>query len=285
MKQLMTLTLTLSLVMASSLLSAAEPGHQHGDHSGHVMPEQTMSPAPTATPHQAHGSEPSDIALEDPGATPTHDHMQASRFTWLKLDELEAVDTDDDTAASWEGGISWGGHFDRLWLTSEGERQDGHSEELETQLYWSHAVARWWDTTLGVRHDSGEGPSRTRAAFGIRGLAPYWFETEATAFVGEEGHTALRLEAEYEFLLTNRLILQPQVELNFYGKEEAARLQGSGLADSEVGLRLRYEIRREIAPYIGVEWQRLHGESADLANGSGKRVHDTAVVAGIRLWY
>lgn len=285
MKRLMILALTLPLVMASPLLGAAEPGQQQGDHSGHALPKQTMSPAPAATPHQAHGSAPPGIALEDPGTTPTHDHMPASRYTWFRLDELEAVDSDDGTAASWEGGISWGGHFDRWWLTSEGEREDGHSEELETRLYWSHAVARWWDTTLGLRHDSGEGPSRSWAAVGIRGLAPYWLETEATAFVGEEGHTALRLEVDYEMLLTNRLILQPQMELNFYGKQDTARRQGRGLADSGAGLRLRYEIRREVAPYIGLEWQRLHGDSADLAEGAGGRVHDTAVVAGIRLWY
>lgn len=285
MKLVTTPKLALLLLLLSPLLSAAEQGHQHGDHSGHVMPAQSPSPASTEELPQTQGNAAPGAALEDPGTTPTHDHMMASRFIWLKLDELEAVDTDDGTAASWEGGISWGGHFDRLWLTSEGEREDGHSEELETRLYWSHAVARWWDSTLGLRHDSAEGSSRTWAAFGIRGLAPYWFETEATAFVGEEGHTALRLEADYEFLLTNRLILQPKVEFNFYGKEEAARLQGSGLADSEVGLRLRYEIRREVAPYIGVQWQRLHGDSESMAKRAGERLHDTTFVAGIRLWY
>lgn len=223
--------------------------------------------------------------LDAPAATPAHNHMTASRFTWLKVDELEVADTEAGTATRWAGSVSWGGHFERLWLSSEGERHDGHSEALETQLYWSHALSRWWDTTLGVRHDTGAEESRSWAALGIKGLAPYWFETEATAFVGDDRATALRLEAEYELLLTNRLILQPQLEVNFYGKEDTTRLQGRGLAESEAGLRLRYEIRREFAPYIGVSWERRHGDSAALAEGAGERVHDVEAVAGLRFWF
>jgi copper resistance protein B len=270
----------LALGLPASLATAAE--HEH---SGHGAAPDTGTGAAAGAPAETAPPPGAASGLRDPGSTPTHDHMQASRFSWFKMDRLEVVDTGEESAQAWAGGIGWGGHFDRLWLTSEGERAEGRSEMLETQLYWSHAVARWWDATLGLRNDNGAGDTRRWAAFGIKGLAPYWFETAATAFVGESGQTALRLEGEYELLITNRLILQPDIELNFYGKEEAARRQGDGLAESEAGLRLRYEIRREFAPYLGVEWRRLHGQSADLAQAAGLRVHDTAWMAGVRLWF
>lgn len=253
---------------AATLAQAQSAGHGHGEHAEtSVDADVLQKPA------------------YEPGTTPTHDHMAASRFTWLKIDELEAVDTEEGKALGWEGGLSWGGHFDRLWLTSEGVRDDGRSHELETRLFWSHAAARWRDVTLGLRQDSGEADSRTWAEFGIKGLAPYWFEVAATAFVGESGQSALRLEGEYELLLTNRLILQPEIELDFYGKDDAERLQGKGLSESVAGLRLRYEIRREFAPYIGIEWERLHGDTAELARAAGEETNDSRAVVGLRLWY
>jgi copper resistance protein B len=294
MKSMTTSLRMLALLLASPALQAAEPVHDHappavapatrGASASHDHGAHAAAPAVNATPAPADAA-PHDPGFDEPVATPAHGHMTASRFTWLKADELEAADTAAGTATRWAGSVSWGGHFDRLWLASEGERAHGHSEEIETQLYWSHAYTRWWDTTLGVRHDTGAGESRSWAALGVKGLAPYWFETEATAFVGDDGATALRLEAEYELLLTNRLILQPQLELEFYGKEDRTRLQGRGLAESEAGLRLRYEIRREFAPYVGVVWRRRHGDSADLAAAAGERVHDAEAVAGLRLWF
>ena len=121
---------------------------------------------------------------------------------------------------------------------------------------------------------------RSWAAFGVQGLAPYWFEIEATAYVGDGGRTAARFRAEYELLLTQRLILQPEIELNWYGHRDRARAISTGLSDAEFGLRLRYEIRREIAPYVGVAWKHRSdgGESGMRANGA-------QLVAGLRLWF
>ncbi|HET6804322.1 MAG TPA: copper resistance protein B, partial [Frateuria sp.] len=134
-------------------------------------------------------------------------------------------------------------------------------------------------TQLGVRTDTGEGPDRQWVAFGIQGLAPYWFELEATGYVGPAGRTAARLRADYELLFTQRLILQPEFELDAYGKADPARGLGSGLADASLGLRLRYELRREVAPYVGGVWIRRFGASAD--QGRGRL--EWQWVAGVRI--
>ncbi|MBE0612733.1 MAG: copper resistance protein B, partial [Burkholderiales bacterium] len=122
-------------------------------------------------------------------------------------------------------------------------------------------------------------------ALGVQGLAPYWFEVDAAAYVGEEGRTALRLGGEYEILLTQKLILQPRVEVNFYGKSDAARDIGSGLSSAAAGLRLRYEINRQLAPYFGVERSNKLGKTADLARAAGELTGETRWVAGVRFWY
>ena len=137
----------------------------------------------------------------------------------------------------------------------------------------------------GLRYDSGIAPDRKWLAVGVQGLAPYWFEVDAAAYIGEQGRTALRLSAEYELLLTQKLVLQPRVEANFYGQRDAARELGAGLSSLITGVRLRYEIRREFAPYVGVEWGGKFGGTADYARATGVRAHETRVVAGVRFWY
>ena len=152
-------------------------------------------------------------------------------------------------------------------------------------MLWDRVIARWWDVQAGVRHDFSDGPSRTWAAFGVQGLAPYWFEVEATVYVGDDGRSAARLVGEYELLLTQRWVLQPKIELNLYGKEDAANRIGAGLAKADVGLRLRYEIRREFAPYVGIVWTRHFGETADLAREADEKVSGAQFVAGLRIWF
>jgi copper resistance protein B len=136
-----------------------------------------------------------------------------------------------------------------------------------------------------VRQDFGQGPHRTWAAFGVQGLAPYWFDVDATAYVGDAGRTALRIEADYDLSLTQRLILQPRFELNAYGKDDPAANIGSGISDAEFGVRLRYEIRREFAPYIGVERVQRFGRTEDFVRDDGKSAGDTQWVVGLRIWY
>ncbi len=203
----------------------------------------------------------------------------------LLVENLESRRSDDNTSAAYDIQAWYGRTYDRAVLKAEGEVDGGKLEEARTELLWSHAVAPFWDAQLGARYDGGEGPGTGWVAFGVQGLAPYWFEVEAFGYVGEEGRTAVRLDASYELLLTQRATLQPRVEANFYGKEHAERGLGSGLSDVAVGLRLRYEIRREFAPYIGVERVEKFGDMADFVRAEGKDADETRLVAGLRFWF
>ncbi|KQN42162.1 MULTISPECIES: copper resistance protein B [unclassified Pseudomonas] len=205
--------------------------------------------------------------------------------SFILLDKFEYQDADNGSVLNWEAKGWIGGDVDRLWLRSEGERTNGVTEDAELQALWGHSIGPWWDVVTGVRQDFKPGSPQTWGAFGIQGMALYNFETEATAFIGENGQTAARLEGDYDILLTNRLILQPTAEVNFYGKDDPQRGIGSGLANTEVGLRLRYEIVREFAPYIGVTWSRSYGETADLASDEGEDTNEARFVAGIRMWF
>jgi copper resistance protein B len=210
-------------------------------------------------------------------------HGQATHSYWL-ADRLEWQDTEEGSLA-WEG-LAWiGGDIHRLWLRTEGEASDGEVESGDLEVLYGRGVSAWWDVVAGVRQDFGEGPSRTYAAFGVQGLAPYKFEVEATAYVGSGGRTAATLEAEYETLITNRLILQWMGEVSLYGKDDPENGVGSGFSTVEAGARLRYEITRQFAPYIGVEWERAFGGTADLRREHGEPVRDSRLVAGIRFWF
>lgn len=200
----------------------------------------------------------------------------------LLLDQLEYAHDNHGGNAGFVDGEAWyGKDFDKLWLKFEGRFGD----EFRTEAAWDHAIAPFWDTQLGIRHDSGSGPGRTWAAFGVQGLAPYGIETEATFYVGQDGRSAARVQLEYEALLTQRLILQPKFEMDLYGKDDPPRRVGSGLSRAGFGLRLRYGITRQFAPYIGLAWQRDYGRTADFARERGEHAHDTQIVAGLRVWF
>jgi copper resistance protein B len=203
----------------------------------------------------------------------------------LLVEGLEAARTNGNTSTDYDLQAWYGRTYDRAVLKAEGEYDGGKLEEARTELLWGHAIAAFWDTQLGVRYDNGEGPDRGWLAFGVQGLAPYWFEVEATGYLGERGRTALRLDASYELLLTQKLILQPRVETDIYGKRDIGRGLGSGLAELSAALRLRYEIRRELAPYVGVEWVRKFGDTEDLARAAGEDASQTRFVAGVRFWF
>lgn len=205
--------------------------------------------------------------------------------TYFLADKLEWQDADDASTLAWDLSGWIGGDIDRLWLRSEGERSNGKTEDAEIQALWGHAISPWWDVVSGVRQDFKPGAPQTWAAFGLQGMALYNFEAEATAFLGENGQSAMRLESDYDILLTNRLILQPTAELNVYGKNDPQRGIGSGLANTEAGLRLRYEIRREFAPYIGVTWNRTYGRTTDYAREEGEDRSEARLVLGVRLWF
>lgn len=203
----------------------------------------------------------------------------------LLINQLEWQGGEGDGALNWDIKGWVGGDIDRLWLRSEGERSAGRTENAEVQALWGHAISPWWDLVGGVRQDFKPGDGQTWTAFGAQGMALYNFEAEATVFVGEAGRTAARLEGDYDILLTNRLILQPTAELNFYGRNDPQRGVGSGLSDSELGLRLRYEVRREFAPYVGVTWNRSYGQTAQYARDDGEDTNQVRWVVGVRLWF
>ena len=206
-------------------------------------------------------------------------------FGSLLVDRLERVDTREGNATAYEAQAWFGRNYDRLVVKAEGDYGKGKLQEARTELLWGHAIATFWDTQLGVRYDSGVGPDRGWLAFGVQGLAPYWFEVDAAAYVGDKGRTAFRLGAEYELLLTQKLVLQPRLEINAYGKSDEALGIGSGLSDGVAGLRLRYEFTRQFAPYVGVERAGKFGKTADLARAAGEKTDETRWVAGVRFWF
>lgn len=273
--------------------------HQQQMHQQHQQHQQDMQHRPHATPsargHSGHGpaSHPgpalpaitdADRAAAFPVLPAHHMHQGGINHLFL-VDQLEWQDADAGSALAWDTSGWVGGDIDRLAFRAEGERLAGHTEKAELQLLWSHAIGPWWESVLGVRQDFKPGPAQTWAAFGVQGMPLYGLETEITAFLGEAGQSALRLGAEYDILLTNRLILQPAAELNLHGRNDHARGIGSGLSDLELGLRLRYEIRREFAPYLGVSWHRACGNTADLHREHGEQVSEARLVAGIRVWF
>ena len=201
------------------------------------------------------------------------------------LDQFEWRDISDDNTLSWDAQGWLGKDFRKLWFKTDGERAGGETEDAELQFLYSKAIASYWDFQVGIRHDFEPSPSRTWAAIGFQGLAPYFFDTDVALFVGESGRTALRLESEYELLITQRLILTPDIEVNFYGKDDVNVGIGSGLSDVEAGLRLRYEIRREFAPYVGINWTKMFGNTADFARLNGEDIYDMQLLVGIRAWF
>lgn len=202
-----------------------------------------------------------------------------ARFGRVMVNHAEWRTADD--AFGLQAQAYYGGDYHKAWLKTEADIEGGNLEHANVELLWDRVIARWWSLQAGLRHDFGTGPSRDWLALGISGLAPHWFEVEATLYAGEEGRTALHLRVDYELLLTQKLVLQPAVETYAYGKEDRERQLGSGVSQVKLGLRLRYEIKREIAPYVGVEWVRRFGDTADRAGDED----EVGAVVGLRIWF
>lgn len=274
------------------------------DHAGHG----SQPPPPATGPaHVGHGSQPSSSASDPAASTmPTAPSLPPFDYDFMKpmppvkpplnlflrFDQLEYRAIDDAAdAVRWDVQGWYGGDYNRLWLKTEGQQQTSADKagEGEAQLLYSRLVAPFWDFQLGVRHDRvwGPGPDdgRTFGVIGFQGLAPYWFEIEPALFVSEDGDVSARLTASYDLLITQRLILQPRIDLDAALQDVEEFGVGQGLNDVELGLRLRYEIEREFAPYVGITWTRQLGETADLAREAGGEVEDVAIVFGVRLWF
>ena len=211
-------------------------------------------------------------------------HDQAINY-YVLFDQLEWQTGEDLNGLSIDTRGWVGRDRDRLWFRAEGDGSKGRVEEAQTHLLYGRQISRWWDIVGGIRQDFRPGPAQTWAAFGIQGLAPYFFDMEATAYIGASGRTHFRFEVEYELLITNRLMAQPLFETEIYGKSDPEHHFGAGLATTDLGVRFRYEFKREFAPYVGVTWKNKWGETADLARAKGDKTGGARFVTGLRLWF
>jgi copper resistance protein B len=212
-----------------------------------------------------------------------HGGFRGSR---VLIDQLELRPAPGHDVYAWDGDAWLGGDRDRLWLKSEGQgKLDETLERAEVQALFSRAIDPWFNLQAGIREDFGAGPDRTHLAIGIQGLAPYWFEFDAALFLSTKGEVTARLEAEYDQRVTNRLILQPRAEFDVAAQDVPERGIGAGLSSVEAGLRLRYEIVPEFAPYFGVAFERATGRTAGFARAMGKDTGGWSFAAGLRAWF
>lgn len=215
-------------------------------------------------------------------------HHHGGQANWMILGErFDYQSGDGEDIAEFEGQAWYGTDRDKLWIKFDGEYELDHSdlEELEVQALYSRAVTPFFDLQMGLRRDFEPDPAVNYLAVGFEGLAPYWFEVDAAAYLSDDGDLSTRLELEYELLLTQRVILQPRVEIEFSFEDVPARGIGSGFSSGAAGLRLRYEIRREFAPYVGIAWRGTLGESKNFARAANEDTSVLSIVAGVRFWY
>ena len=280
-KYLTTLVFIVGALQVNTALAQMDHGPEHQD-----MGQMQGGSAP-ADARDPHAYSDGYTLTEGPYAQPGPRQLKLAdeHAFWSVLgDRLEYQEDSDSTVYDIQ---AWyGTTYNRFVIKAEGDIADGTLEESSTELLWGHALNAYFDTQLGVRLDQyDEGKNRQWLAIGMQGLAPYWFELDVTAYVGDDGRTALSAEAEYELLLTQRLILQPRAELNLYGKDDLDNRLGSGLSDLALGLRLRYEFSRQFSPYIGVEWTDTYGDTADYRRAAGEDTSGTQFVAGLRFWF
>jgi copper resistance protein B len=202
-------------------------------------------------------------------------------------DQLEGRTNGPDNEFRWDGEGWIGTDMNKLWFKSEGFVENGKASDGDTEALYDRPIPflRYFDVQAGVRYDLDSDPGRTWGALGVEGLAPYFFQFQPTFYFSNRGRFAGRLMGSYDLLITQRLILQPEIEINFYSKRDPSRAIGSGLSDLDTGLRLRYEISRKFAPYIGVAYTGKFGETADFTRAEGGIVNDVRFVFGVRVWY
>lgn len=212
--------------------------------------------------------------------------MDDEPYAAVFLDRLEYGDSDEGNTQLWDAQGWFGGDIHKLWFKTEGEGPTGETpESAEVQALYSRTISPFWDLQAGVRFDERPNPSTGFAVLGVQGLAPYWFEVDANLFARDSGDVRFRLEAEYDLLLTQFLILQPRFEASAAADDVPDYGLASGLNSTEMGLRLRYEIRREFAPYVGVRYERLYGDTRDIAEAEGESGTATSLVLGLRAWF
>lgn len=292
--------------MAPVAAPAADP------HAGHVMPDQPS--ATPADPHAGHDMGAMQAATPAPPVLPPPvaalsgpanaadavygaDAMSGARRQFrnehgnivtykVLIDRLETRISNGRDGYAWDGEAWYGGDIDKLWIKSEGEGDFGSSpESAEVQALWSHALDPWFNLQTGVRYDFRPNPGRAHLVLGVQGLAPYWFEVDGALFLSEKGDLTARFEAEYDQRITQQLILQPRIEFDLAAQDVAEIGIGSGLSTAEAGLRLRYEISPEFAPYIGVQYERAFGDTRDFRRAAGEDTGGFGFLIGLRTWF
>jgi copper resistance protein B len=272
---------------------AHDPHAHHRMHTDQPAQADAEAPVPAAPPPPAATAGPEHAAdtLFPPGEMARarhamHAEMGGMAHHLVTIDRLELQSGAGTDAILWDANAWIGGDIDKLWLKTEGEVEwSGPVEEAEVQALWSHALGQWFDLQAGVRYDLRPRPGRAHLVLGLQGLAPYFFELDAAAFLSEKGDLTARIEAEYDQRITQRLIAQPRIELNLSAQDVPELGLGSGFTSLQAGLRLRYEVVREFAPYIGVEWQRDFGDTADFRRAAGGDPDRVVFVVGVRAWF
>ena len=283
--------LLLALVLAGRAVAAQTPPAQD-PHAGH------QAEAAPADPHAGHHMDapaaelpPFIPALTDADRAAAFPDVHAHGMndnavhSYVLVDQLEWQGASGSNGFSWDT-KGWIGHDrSRFWFRSEGDRTGSHTEQAQTNLLYGRSISRWWDVTAGVRLDTLPSTPRAALALGIQGLAPYRFDVEASAFVEPNGRSHVRFETKYDLLVTNRLIMQGLLETEIYTAADRERHIGAGLSTTDIGLRLRYEFRREVAPYVGVVWGRKYFGTADLAQAHGDTASSARLAVGFRTWF
>lgn len=279
----------------SSSAPAAEPKQESVDsHAGHAMGAQgDEAPPPVGPPPVSAFEGPAHAADAhfDPAAMAAAREAlraeQGGMRTWkVMVERAEARIRDERDGYAFEADAWWGGDIDKLWLKAEGEGAlSAKPEAMELQLLWSRAIDPWFDLQAGLRHDFRPDPERSHLVLGVQGHAPYFIELDAAAFLSDEGEATARVEVAYDQLLTQRLVLQPRLEFGLSAREVRELEMGSGLTSAELGLRLRYEIVPEFAPYVGVEYERKFGGTADFARDEGEDAGEWSLLLGVRIWF
>jgi copper resistance protein B len=277
---------------AGFLITTSTPAFAQADsHVGHQQDQSKPNP-PATQPAQEPGELPPFIppvtevarkaAFPDVEGHAVHDRALSY---YVLFDQLEWQAGKGGRGANIDSRGWIGRDRDRLWFRAEGDGEGGRVGEAQTHVLYGRQFARYWDLVGGIRQDFRPGPAQTWAAFGVQGLAPYWFDIEATGYIGASGRTHARFEVEYELLFTNRLVLQPLFEAELVGKSDPERGVGAGVSTTDLGFRLRYEIRREFAPYLGITWSNKWGQTADFAAAAGEDAGGARFVTGLRLWF
>lgn len=289
--------------------ASAAPATPADPHAGHQMPAQPAS----ADPHAGHDIGNMESPTDPPAAPPPSAALSgpahaadtlfpagemdvargifrrehgAIRTHRVLIDQFEARIQGGRDGYAWDAEAWYGGAADRLWIKTEGEGEFGRRpERVEVQALWSRALDPWFNFQAGVRYDFRPDPERGYLVLGIEGLAPYWFEVDGALFLSDRGDVSARIEGEYDLRITQRLILQPRLELDFALQDDPAIGVGSGPSSAEAGFRLRYEIVPEFAPYIGIQYGRAFGETADFRRAAGEDAGGFSLLVGVRTWF